>query len=102
MCDSALFGAPSGSKWRDGVWAAGSVGPASEQGEVQGCPYSPDPPSKEGSVSCLARHAHSLPGGVWRGGPGDSGDGGSSANLQDTQQTLAGCFPTAIQSVAGI
>ena len=84
------------------VWAAGSVRPASEQGEVRGYPYSPGPPRKEGSVSCLARHSHLLSGGVWGVVPGDSGDGGSSANLQDTQQTLAGRSSTAMQSLAGI
>lgn len=60
------------------------------------------PPGKRAwSAAWPGMPTHSLAG---CGGvvPGDSGDGGSLPNVQDTQQTLAGPFPTAIQSLAGI
>lgn len=80
----------------------GSVGPASEQGEVRGYPYSPAAPRKEGSVSCLVRHAHSLPGGVWRSGPGTVVMEGPRLTCRTPSKPFAGCFPTTMQSVAGI
>lgn len=58
-------------------------------------------PRKEGSSAAwpgMPTHFLAGCGGVV---PGDSGDE-DPPNLQDTQQTLAGPFPTAMQSLAGI